>query len=408
MKKIDGGVTAAAGFSAAAVHAGIKKGSEKDDMALVYTKEEAVFAGVFTTNVVKAAPVQWDRKLLEQQAAVHGMILNSGIANACSGEAGRESNYAMAKAVADQMGVGAEQILTASTGVIGYQLPVEKVCGGARKLCDGLAPTREAAHLAAAAIMTTDTVPKECAAEFSVGGKTVRLGGMAKGSGMIHPNMATMLCCVTTDCAISREMLQRALSADVKNTFNMISVDRDTSTNDTCIVMANGCAANPVIDREGEDFDAFCAALNTVTTALAKQMAGDGEGAHKLLEVICEGAQSHGQAVTIAKSVITSNLVKTAMAGNDANWGRILCAMGYSGAEFDPEKVDLTIQSAAGGLSIVRDGVAADYSEERATELLSQKEVTVTIALHMGTESATAWGCDLTHEYIDINADYRS
>lgn len=408
MLRIEGGVTAAEGFEAAAVHAEIKKGSSKDDMALVYSSASAVCAGVFTTNVVKAAPVVWDMQLVESGKGVHGMIFNSGIANACSGEAGRRSNRAMAESVAAAMGVDADQILTASTGVIGYQLPVEKVSRGAAELCAKLAPTKEAAHEAAVAIMTTDTVPKECAVEFVIQGKTVHLGGMTKGSGMIHPNMATMLCCITTDCAITKEMLQRALSADVERTFNMISVDRDTSTNDTYILMANGLAQNTLIDSEGGDFDLFCEALGEVSTFLAKQMAGDGEGAHKLLEVALTGAESHGQAVTIAKSVITSNLVKTAMAGNDANWGRILCAMGYSGAPFDPERVELAIRSEAGQLLLVKDGVATDFSEELATKILSQKEVRIDIDIHMGTESATAWGCDLTHEYIDINADYRS
>lgn len=408
MLKIEGGVTAAEGFEAAAVHAEIKKGSSKDDMALVYSRTETVCAGVFTTNVVKAAPVVWDIQVVESGKGVHGMIFNSGIANACSGEAGRKSNRAMAESVADAMGVDADQILTASTGVIGYQLPVEKVSRGAAELCTKLAGTREAAHDAAVAIMTTDTVPKECAVEFVLQGKTVRLGGMTKGSGMIHPNMATMLCCITTDCAITKEMLQKAISLDVEKTFNMISVDRDTSTNDTYILMANGLAQNALIDSEGEEFDLFCEALGEVSTFLAKRMAGDGEGAHKLLEVALTGAESHGQAVTIAKSVITSNLVKTAMAGNDANWGRILCAMGYSGAAFDPERVELAISSEAGVLLLVKDGIATDFSEELATKILSQEEVRIDIDIHMGAESATAWGCDLTHEYIDINADYRS
>lgn len=408
MKKIDGGVTAAAGFKAAAVHAGIKKGSTKDDMALVYTKEPATFAGVFTTNVVKAAPVKWDIELVKTRKTVNAMVLNSGIANACSGVQGMESNRLMAKGVADKIGLVAEEVLTASTGVIGYQLPVDIISKGTAELCEKLADTREAAHEAAVAIMTTDTIPKECAVEFTVSGKTVHIGGMTKGSGMIHPNMATMLCCVTTDCAITKEMLQKALSADVKKTFNMISVDRDTSTNDTYVVLANGLAGNPVIEAEGADYEAFCEALNKVTTTLAKMMAGDGEGAHKLFEVICNGAVDKPQAVTIAKSVISSNLVKTAVCGNDANWGRILCAMGYSGADFDPDAVDLSIKSCAGELDIVKSGVATDYSEEKATDILKQEEVTAVIDLHLGYETATAWGCDLTHEYIDINADYRS
>lgn len=408
MKKIDGGVTAAVGFQAAAVHAGIKEGSTKDDMALVYTKKPAVFAGVFTTNVVKAAPVKWDMELVKNRPTVNAMVLNSGIANACSGVQGIESNRLMAKSVSDKLGLVPEEVLTASTGVIGYQLPVDIISKGAAELCEKLAVTREAAHEAAVAIMTTDTIPKECAVEFTLSGKTVHIGGMTKGSGMIHPNMATMLCCVTTDCAITKEMLQKALSADVKKTFNMISVDRDTSTNDTYVVLANGLAENPVIEDEGADYEAFCAALNEVTTTLAKLMAGDGEGAHKLFEVVCNGAVDKPQAVTIAKSVISSNLVKTAICGNDANWGRILCAMGYSGVDFDPDIVDLSIKSCAGNLNIVKSGVATDYSEEKATDILRQEEVTAVIDLHLGHETATAWGCDLTHEYIDINADYRS
>lgn len=408
MKIIDGGVTAAVGFEAAAVHAGIKEGSTKDDMALVYTKEPATFAGVFTTNVVKAAPVKWDIELVQTKATVNAMVLNSGIANACSGIQGIESNRLMAKSIADKLALVPEDVLTASTGVIGYQLPVDTISRGAAKLCVELANTREAAHEAAVAIMTTDTIPKECAVEVMIGGKKVHIGGMTKGSGMIHPNMATMLCCVTTDCSITKEMLQKALSDDVKKTFNMISVDRDTSTNDTYVVMANGLAENPMIESEGVDYDIFCQALNMVTTTLAKQMAGDGEGAHKLLEVMCNGAKDKKQAVTIAKSVISSNLVKTAICGNDANWGRILCAMGYSGADFNPDVVDLTIKSCAGSLNIVKSGIATDYSEKKATEILNQEEVTVVIELHLGQETATAWGCDLTHEYIDINADYRS
>ncbi len=408
MNKIEGGVTAAAGFSAAATHAGIKSGSTKDDMALVYTEKAAEFAGVFTTNVVKAAPVKWDIELVRKKKTVHGMVLNSGIANACSGVQGIESNRLMAKGVADQMRVEPEDILTASTGVIGYQLPVDAISVGTVELCKKLSEEPASAHAAAVAIMTTDTIPKEYAVETVIGGKTVHIGGMTKGSGMIHPNMATMLCCVTTDCAISKEMLQKALSADVKKTFNMISVDRDTSTNDTYIVMANGLAGNEKIQTEGLEYEAFCEALNEVTTHLAKMMAGDGEGAHKLLEVICNGADTKEHAITIAKSVITSNLVKTAVCGNDANWGRILCAMGYSGVEFDPEIVDLSIKSKSGELALVNAGIATDYSEEKATQILDQEEVTAIIDMHMGNETATAWGCDLTHEYIDINADYRS
>ncbi len=407
MEKIQGGVTAAKGFLAAGVEARIKYRDRKD-MALVYSREPAVSAGVFTTNVVKAAPVKWDRMLVKEQEYARAVVLNSGIANACTGAAGMAANEKLAKATAEALGIEKEQVLTASTGVIGMQLPEEKFCAGAKALAKALSDTIEAGKMAAEAIMTTDTISKECAVRFSVGGKTAVIGGMAKGSGMIHPNMATMLSVVTTDAAISKELLQKALEADVKKSFNRISVDRDTSTNDTLLVLANGLAGNACITEDNEDYHSFCRALHMVTETLAKMMAGDGEGATKLLTAEVRNAATEEEAQILSKSVITSNLVKTAVYGSDANWGRILCALGYSGVDFDPEKVDLWIESAAGRLQLVENGMATDYSEETATEILSQKEVTVTADMKQGEAGAVAWGCDLTYEYVKINGDYRS
>lgn len=407
MVKIDGGVTAAKGFLASGTEAGIKY-KNRMDMALVYTEKPAVCAGVFTTNVVKAAPVIWDQEVVKSGEMVHAVVLNSGIANACTGEEGKELNYYLAKVTADELGVKPEQILTASTGVIGMQLakaPLEK---GAKLLKAALKDTDEAANMAAKAIMTTDTYSKEYAVCVTIGGKEVHIGGMSKGSGMIHPNMATMLSVITTDAVIEKALLQEILSEDVKQSFNMISVDRDTSTNDTCVVLANGEAGNPVIEKGSEELEIFKKAFNEVTTGLAKMQAADGEGATKLIEVTAKNVRSKENAVLLSKSVITSNLVKTAMFGSDANWGRIVCALGYSGADFDPEMIDLTIIAKGEELVIVKDGVATDYSEEKATELLSQKEVSIICDMKEGNETATAWGCDLTYDYVKINGDYRS
>lgn len=406
MKIIDGGVTAAKGFQAAGVYAGIKK--KRKDMALVYSTVPAKGAGTFTTNVVKAAPVKWDIKVTKESPFVQAVVLNSGVANACTGVEGEINNERMAKAIADVLSIPANAVYTASTGVIGKQLPIAVIEEGVKLLAMELKEGQEAAALAAEAIMTTDTYAKECAVSFMIDGKEVKLGGMAKGSGMIHPNMATMLGVVTTDLCISKELLQEALSADVKVSFNMISVDRDTSTNDSLLVLANGLAENKEITEKNKDYEIFCKALNYVTTVLAKKMAADGEGATKLFEVKVEGAASWDEAATISKSIITSNLVKTAVFGNDANWGRILCAMGYSGVDFDPDKVDLFIESADGKLQLVENGMATDYSEEFATKILSGKEVTAIADLKYGTESATAWGCDFSYDYVKINADYRS
>ena len=405
--RIEGGVTAAEGFEAAAAAAGIKY-QGRDDMALIYSGIPCRAAGTFTTNVVKAAPVKWDQKIVAEAPYVQAVVVNSGIANACTGAEGYGYCKETAEEAAKVLGVPETAVLVASTGVIGMQLPMDRLKKGISLLKEAKGEGAEKGTAAAKAIMTTDTIHKEIAVQVELGGKTVTIGGMCKGSGMIHPNMCTMLAFVTTDAAISKEMLQRAVSADVKDTYNMISVDGDTSTNDTLLVLANGLAGNPEITEENEDYRTFAAALNEVNTYLAKKMAGDGEGATALFEVKIVGAESKEQAVTLSKSVVTSSLVKAAIYGNDANWGRILCAMGYSGAQFDPEKVDLFFESAAGRIQIIENGVAVDYSEEEATRILSEPEVTAIADVKMGTASAVAWGCDLTYDYVKINADYRS
>ena len=407
IQKIDGGVTAAKGFEAASAAAGIKY-QGRDDMALIYSETPCRAAGTFTTNVVKAAPVKWDQKIVAESPYVQAVVVNSGIANACTGAEGYGYCEETAEEAARVLGVPENAVLVASTGVIGMQLPMDRLKKGISLLREAKGTGAEKGTAAAKAIMTTDTVHKEIAVQVELGGKTVTIGGMCKGSGMIHPNMCTMLAFVTTDAAISRELLQRAVSADVKDTFNMISVDGDTSTNDTLLVLANGLAGNPEITEEDEDYRAFAKALSEVNTCLAKKMAGDGEGATALFEVKIIGAKTKEQAVTLSKSVVTSSLVKAAIYGHDANWGRILCAMGYSGAQFDPEKVDLFFESAAGRIQIIENGVAVDYSEEEATRILSEPEVTAIADVKLGTESATAWGCDLTYDYVKINADYRS
>lgn len=406
MKEIKGGVTAAKGFEAAAAAAEIKY-KNRTDMALIYSTVPCRVAGTFTTNLVKAAPVKWDMEVVKNGTA-QAVVVNSGIANACTGAEGYGYCRETALETAGALGISEDLVLVGSTGVIGMQLPMERIRAGIRMLAAAKSDTLESGTEAAKAIMTTDTEKKEIAVTLELGGKPVTIGGMCKGSGMIHPNMCTMLGFVTTDAAISQEMLQKALSTDVKDTFNMISVDGDTSTNDTLLLLANGLAGNPEITEENEDYRAFLEALNYVNTYLARKMAGDGEGATALFTVKVVGAKTKEQAVVLSKSVITSNLTKAAIFGHDANWGRILCAMGYSGAEFDPEKVDLTFESTAGCLKIIENGVALDYSEEEATRILSQEEVIVTADLKEGSESATAWGCDLTYDYVKINADYRS
>lgn len=406
VKIMSGGVTAAKGFRAAGIYAGIKK--KRKDMALVFSTVPAKGAGTFTTNVVKAAPVKWDIKLNTESETIQAVVLNSGVANACTGAEGEENNKRMAQAAAKALEIPTHSVFTASTGVIGKQLPMEAVLTGMPKLAANLKDTIEAGSLAAEAIMTTDTYAKECAVSFELDGVTVTVGGMAKGSGMIHPDMATLLGVVTTDLAISKELLQEALRENVKHTFNMISVDRDTSTNDSLLLLANGLAGNQEITKKDEAYEKFCEALMTVTTDLAKKIAADGEGATKLLEVQVMGANTEKDAMVLSKSIISSNLVKTAVYGNDANWGRILCAMGYSGVSFDPDLVDLTIESKEGRLKLVENGMAADYSEETAAKILSAKEVKAIADLKSGHANATAWGCDLTYDYVKINADYRS
>ncbi|RHC56542.1 bifunctional glutamate N-acetyltransferase/amino-acid acetyltransferase ArgJ [Enterocloster bolteae] len=407
IKIITGGVTAARGFKAASTAAGIKY-KDRQDMAMIYSQEPCRSAGTFTTNIVKAAPVKWDKNQVTSGAPARAVVINAGIANACTGEEGMGYCGQTAEAAALALGISAESVLVASTGVIGMQLPMDRITAGVKAMAPLLDGSLESGTGASRAIMTTDTKNKEVAVRFELGGTTVTMGGMCKGSGMIHPNMCTMLSFVTTDAAISKEMLQEALSQDIQDTYNMISVDGDTSTNDTVLLLANGLAGNKEITEKNEDYHTFCRALKIVNETLAKKMAGDGEGCTALFEVKVVGAETKEQAKILAKSVICSSLTKAAIFGHDANWGRILCAMGYSGAQFDPEKVDLYFESAAGKMQIIKDGVAVDYSEEQATRILSEPEVTAVADIKMGDAKAAAWGCDLTFDYVKINADYRS
>ena len=378
MKKTEGGVTAAKGFEAASAAAGIKY-KERTDMALVYSALPCTVAGTFTTNVVKAAPVIWDRDIVRKGNPVHAVIVNSGIANACTGQEGLDYCRQTAAKAAEVLGIPEDSVLVGSTGVIGMQLPIDRICSGIDMLAAAKSSSLEAGTAAAKAIMTTDTVKKELAYTAEIGGVTVTVGGMAKGSGMIHPNMCTMLSYVTTDLAIDKGLLQKAVSKAVNDSFNMISVDGDTSTNDTFLVLANGAAGNAPITEEGEDYQAFAEILMQVANARI-----------------------------LAKSVITSSLTKAAVYGHDANWGRILCALGYSGVEFDPDHVDLYFSDGSKKLLIFTNGAAADYSEEEATEILKKEKVQIISDMHMGEAEAVAWGCDLTHDYVSINADYRS
>ncbi len=409
MKAVEGGVLAAKGFMASAAAAGIKY-KDRTDMAMVFSSKPCVLAAVFTRNVVKAAPVLWDRQILEAGAPVQAIVANAGIANACTGKEGMDICIREAEKTADCFGnaFGREAVLIASTGVIGKQLPIERVEEGIESLVRDLEEGASAATAASRAIMTTDTRNKEFAVSFMAGGTEVHIGGMCKGSGMIHPDMCTMLSFLTTDCAISRELMQKALSDDVRDTYNMVSVDGDTSTNDTCLLLSNGAAGNPVITEEGEDYEAFRRALHAVNEALAKKMAEDGEGATHLFEVRVTGARNKEDAVCLAKSVVSSSLVKAAIYGRDANWGRILAALGYSGVSFDPDKVRLYFVNDIGKLAVYMDGSPVDFSEDFAKEILSQPEVTALAEMGQGDGQATAWGCDLTHEYVSINADYRS
>lgn len=407
MKEIEGGITAANGFEAAGVEAGVKYKNRKD-MALVFSTSPCKVAGTFTTNVVKAAPVKWDMQLVKEAPFVQAVVVNSGIANACTGKQGMDACEAEAECAGKLLGIPKEAVLIGSTGVIGMQMPVDRLNAGIEKLVAAKAGTIEAGLEAAKAIMTTDTVHKQIAVEFEVGGKKAVMGAMCKGSGMIHPNMCTMLGYVTTDAAISKELLQKAVSAAVVDSFNMISVDGDTSTNDTLLVLANGQAGNAEIQSEGKDYDSFCEALFHVTKYLARKMAGDGEGATCLFETKVVNADTKQNARTLAKSVICSSLSKAAIFGHDCNFGRFLCALGYSGVQFDPDQVDLFFEGNGKRIQVFGDGAPKAYSEEEATELLSAPEVTVYVDMHMGSEEATAWGCDLSYDYVKINADYRS
>ena len=400
-------MTAAKGFEAAGISAGIKY-KNRNDMALVYSEKPCVAAGVFTTNVVKAAPVIWDRYLIDHYKDLHAVVINAGIANACTGKEGLDYCKQTAEATGKQFGVSPNSVAVASTGVIGMQLPIDRIINGISLLKQAKGNSLEHGHIAAHSIITTDTKPKEIAFQFEVDGKMATIGGMCKGSGMIHPNMCTMLCFITSDVSISKSLLAEALSIIVVDTFNMVSVDGDTSTNDTVLVMANGEAENATIDRKGKDFDMFCKALYSVMEGLSKMIAGDGEGCTCLFECKVVNANTKENARALAKSVITSNLTKAAVFGHDANWGRILCAMGYSGASFDPNKVDIFFESKVGKLKIVENGISTDYSERKATEILSQEYVTALCDMKDGNQSATAWGCDLTYQYIKINGDYRS
>ncbi|MBE5802145.1 MAG: bifunctional glutamate N-acetyltransferase/amino-acid acetyltransferase ArgJ [Clostridiales bacterium] len=404
MQLINGGVCAAQGFTANGIHCGIRKNTTKADLALVLSQVPANAAAIYTTNLVKGAPLLVTKAHLSNGKA-QAVICNSGNANTCNAD-GIEIAEKMSQLAADQLDISADNVVVASTGVIGQRLNVAPIEAGLPQLAAGLSV--EGADAAAKAIMTTDTIDKQVAVEFELGGKVCRMGGMAKGSGMIHPNMATMLVFITTDAAISADMIQKALRCDVQDTFNMTSVDGDTSTNDMVTLLANGLAGNAEITEENEDFAIFMKALNTVTMHLCRMIAGDGEGATRLIECKVTGADSMDVARTAAKSVICSSLVKAAMFGADANWGRILCAIGYSGAKVDVTKVDVAFRSAKGEIPVCKDGAGIDFSEELAKEILLEKEIEILVSLGNGECAATAWGCDLTYDYVKINGDYRT
>ena len=407
MKVIDGGVTAAKGFEAAGAEAAIKYQNRKD-MAMVYSKVPCKAAGTFTTNVVKAAPVLWDRDIVTNSEYAQAVVVNAGIANACTAKQGLDYCRREAEVTGRLLGIPAEAVLVGSTGVIGMQLPMDRIEAGIAKLVEAKSDTLEAGHTAACSIMTTDTISKEIAVSFELDGKEITVGGMSKGSGMIHPNMCTMLAYITTDMAISKELLQEALSTSVVDTFNMITVDGDTSTNDTCLVMANGMAGNTEVTQKGEAYDRFFEALNYVCTYLAKKMAGDGEGATKLFEAKVVNARSKEDARTLSRAIVGSNLSKAAIYGCDANFGRFLCAMGYSGAQFDQNDVELFFESENGRLQVFDHGTPIVFDEEKALQIMKADAVTVYVDMHEGEAEATAWGCDLTYDYVKINADYRS
>ena len=402
MKIIDGGVCAAKGFKAGSVRCGIKASRTNDDTAIIFSECECNAAATYTMNRVKAAPVYVTMEHLENGVA-RAIVANSGNANACAPD-GMENSRRMAKAAASFLGVEEEDVAVASTGVIGQRIDIECI----EEHLSEIVLTDDASEQANRAIMTTDTRTKTAAVEFTVGGKTCRIGGICKGSGMIHPNMGTMLSFITTDCAISHEMLTDALQENVKKTYNRVTVDGDTSTNDMCVVLANGLAGNELIDWQNEDYQAFCKALNEINTRLARQIAADGEGATKLVTCTVRNSRSEETAERLAKAVVGSNLVKAAMFGADANWGRVLCAMGYSKAPFRPEYVDVAFESENGSVAVCEKGAALNFDEELAKKVLTANEVTIQIDVHEGEHAATAWGCDLTYDYVKINGDYRT
>ncbi len=405
--KIEGGVSAAKGFWVAGTRAGIKAGKTNKDMAMIYSEKPAVTAGTFTKNLVKAAPVLWDKQITDAGVA-QAVVVNTGIANACTGEIGYKNVQETAKLASEVLKVAQEHVLVASTGVIGFTLPMDTISEGVRKLSGMLKSDITSGNDAAEAILTTDTHPKQVAYQFELGGKKVTMGAMCKGSGMIHPNMGTMLGFIMTDVKIAKPLLDKALKETIEDTFNMISVDGDTSTNDSVLILANGMAENEEIVKEDSDYETFKEALLTVNTYLAKQIAADGEGASRLFEVQVSHASDKKTAKILAKSVITSNLTKCAIFGRDANWGRILCAMGYSGAVFDPLKVDIVMASEKGEIKLVENGTATGFDEEKAAEILSPDVIVAKLDVKDGEASATAWGCDFTYDYVKINADYRS
>ncbi len=404
MKTIEGGVCAAQGFSAHGLHCGIRKNTSKNDLSLIYSEVPCSAAAVYTTNLVKGAPLTVTKQHL-QNGIAQAIICNSGNANTCNAD-GIEIAEKMSGLTAGELSLSPDDIVVASTGVIGLPLPVEPIEAALPALVQGLNPN--GSHEAALGIMTTDTIAKEVAVEFTLGGKTCHIGGIAKGSGMIHPDMATMLVFLTSDVAIEPGLLQKALSGDIQSTFNMLSIDGDTSTNDMVVILANGKADNPAISDDSEDFKTFMKALNTVTVELCRMIAGDGEGATKLLECIVSGARDEATAKTVAKSVICSSLLKAAMFGADANWGRVLCAIGYSGADVDVMKIDVSFRSGKGEILVCKNGAGVAFSEETAKEILLEKEIEILVDLNSGDISSTAWGCDLTYDYVRINGDYRT
>ncbi len=403
MKEITGGICAAKGFKANGIHCGIRKNKTKRDLSLIVSEKRAAAAATYTTNLVKGAPLTVTKNNISDGYA-QAIICNSGNANTCNAD-GIEIAEKMCALVEEATGISKKDVVIASTGVIGQKLDIEPIAAGMAELAAGLGDNSD---YAAQGIMTTDTVKKEYALSFEIGGRECRIGGIAKGSGMIHPNMATMLVFVTTDAAITPEMLNKALKNDIQNTFNMISIDGDTSTNDMVSVLANGMAENELIDSEGESYDAFCTALNTLTTYLCRKIAGDGEGATKLLECKVTGADDEKTAKIVAKSVICSSLLKAAMFGADANWGRVLCAIGYSGADVDVSKIDVSFRSSKGTVDVCKSGAGIDFSEEKAKEILLENEIEILVSLGTGEFGATAWGCDLTYDYVKINGDYRT